>query len=51
MNEIYGNAGTILHVDLSTKEVKKEPVTEEMVREYIGGQGFSWAKRTCKAGS
>lgn len=43
MSEIYGNAGTILHVDLSTGKVSKEPVTEDMVENYLGGQGFCWA--------
>ena len=43
MGEIYGNAGTILHVDLSSGKVNKEPVTEDMVKEYLGGLGFCWA--------
>ncbi len=34
------NYGNILRVNLSTGEVKKEPVTEEMVKKYIGGLGF-----------
>jgi len=43
VGEIYGNADKILHVDLSTGKVDKEPVTEEMVKEYLGGLGFCWA--------
>lgn len=43
MGETYGNAGTILHIDLSTGNISKEAVTEDMVKEYVGGQGFAWA--------
>ena len=34
------NYGKILRVNLSTGEVKKEEVTEDMVKKYIGGLGF-----------
>jgi len=43
VGEIYGNADKILHIDLSTGKVDKEPVTEDMVKEYLGGVGFCWA--------
>jgi aldehyde:ferredoxin oxidoreductase len=37
---MYGYAGNILRVDLSCKEVSHEPLTEELVHNYIGGRGF-----------
>ena len=37
---MYGYAGNILRVDLSSGEVSYEPLTEELVHNYIGGRGF-----------
>ncbi len=34
----YGN---ILRVNLSTGEIKKEPISEDMVKKFIGGLGFA----------
>lgn len=36
----YGYGGSILRVNLTTGTIKKEPVTEELVREWLGGRGF-----------
>lgn len=36
-----GYAGKILRVNLSDKSVKKEDLTEELAKEYIGGRGFA----------
>lgn len=35
-----GYAPNVLRVNLSTKGIKKEPVSEGLVQEYIGGRGF-----------
>jgi aldehyde:ferredoxin oxidoreductase len=35
-----GYAGSILRVNLSSGEVKKEPLPDELVDNYIGGRGF-----------
>jgi aldehyde:ferredoxin oxidoreductase len=37
---MYGYAGNILRVDLSCGKVSYEPLTEELVHNYIGGRGF-----------
>jgi len=37
---LFGYAGRILHIDLSTGEIKKEPLNEEMAKKYIGGIGL-----------
>ncbi len=37
---MYGYAGNILRVDLSSGRVSHEPLTEELVHNYIGGRGF-----------
>ena len=37
---MYGYAGNILRVDLSCSKVSHEPLTEELVHNYIGGRGF-----------
>ncbi len=37
---MYGYAGKILHVNLSTGTIKTEPLDKEFAREYIGGLGF-----------
>jgi aldehyde:ferredoxin oxidoreductase len=39
--EYFGYAGLVLHVDLSTGEIRKEPLDMEMARKYLGGGGFS----------
>jgi len=37
---MYGYAGTLLRVDLSNGEIRKEPLPEDKVEEYIGGRGL-----------
>lgn len=37
---MYGYAGNILRVDLSSENIAIEPLTEELVDKYIGGRGF-----------
>jgi aldehyde:ferredoxin oxidoreductase len=37
---IDGYAGSILRVDLSSGEVSKTPLPEELIEKYIGGRGF-----------
>ncbi|MGD2037507.1 MAG: aldehyde ferredoxin oxidoreductase family protein [Desulfobacterales bacterium] len=37
---IDGYAGSILRVDLSSGEVSKTPLDDEMIEKYIGGRGF-----------
>jgi len=37
---IYGYSGTILRVNLSSGQVIKEPLSQEMVDKYLGGRGF-----------
>ena len=39
--EYFGYAGCILHVDLTTREIRKESLDKEMARKYLGGGGFS----------
>ena len=39
--EYYGYAGSILHVNLTTGEIRKEPLDIEMARKYIGGGGLA----------
>ncbi|RLI10057.1 hypothetical protein DRO33_05970, partial [Candidatus Bathyarchaeota archaeon] len=44
-----GYAGRILRVDLSTGDVKTEPLTEEVAKKYIGGIGlgmYLWVKNS-----
>ena len=38
---LYGYAGKILRVNLTTGNIKAEPLSEEMARDYIGGRGFA----------
>jgi len=38
---LHGYGGTILYVDLTSGEVRKESLTKEMVENYIGGEGFA----------
>ena len=37
---MYGYAGRILHVDLTTGKTRTEPLNEEYARKYIGGIGL-----------
>jgi len=37
---LYGYAGRILHVDLTTGKIETEPLKEELARKYIGGIGL-----------
>lgn len=38
---LYGYAGRILRVDLSSGQAKTEPLPEDMARDYLGGRGFA----------
>ncbi|MBI2831246.1 MAG: aldehyde ferredoxin oxidoreductase family protein [Chloroflexi bacterium] len=38
---MYGWAGTILRVDLTSGKIEKEPLSEELGRNYIGGRGIN----------
>ena len=38
---LHGYAGHILYVDLSTKKVRKEQLSEELMRDYIGNLGIN----------
>jgi len=38
---MYGWAGTILRVDLSSGKIEKEPLSEELRRNYLGGRGIN----------
>ncbi|HBL50156.1 MAG TPA: aldehyde ferredoxin oxidoreductase, partial [Firmicutes bacterium] len=38
---MYGYAGKILRVNLTTGNIAAEPLAEEMARDYIGGRGFA----------
>ncbi|RLF17735.1 MAG: aldehyde:ferredoxin oxidoreductase [Thermoprotei archaeon] len=40
-NRLYGYAGRILRINLSTQEVRKEPISKELVYNYLGGRGFN----------
>lgn len=37
---MYGYAGNILRVDLTSRKVSKEPLPQWLVDEYVGGRGF-----------
>ena len=37
---MYGYAGTILRVDLSNATIRKEPLSESLAKNFIGGRGF-----------
>jgi aldehyde:ferredoxin oxidoreductase len=37
---MYGYAGVILRVDLSNATIRKEPLSESLVENFIGGRGF-----------
>jgi aldehyde:ferredoxin oxidoreductase len=38
---MFGLAGKVLRVDLSTRETVYEPLSEEVARQYLGGRGFA----------
>jgi aldehyde:ferredoxin oxidoreductase len=37
---LYGYAGTILRIDLSSGRIDKQPLPEDLTDKYIGGRGF-----------
>lgn len=37
---MYGWTGTVLRVNLTTKQVTKEPLREDWARDYVGGRGL-----------
>ena len=37
---MYGYAGTILRVDLSSGAIEKQPLDESLAERFIGGRGF-----------
>jgi aldehyde:ferredoxin oxidoreductase len=37
---LYGYAGTILEVDLTSGQVARTPLPENLARDYLGGRGF-----------
>ena len=37
---MYGYAGVILRVDLSNATIRKEPLSESLAENFIGGRGF-----------
>jgi aldehyde:ferredoxin oxidoreductase len=37
---MYGYAGTILRVDLSNAGIRKEPLSESLAENFLGGRGF-----------
>ncbi|MCL5036471.1 MAG: aldehyde ferredoxin oxidoreductase family protein [Chloroflexi bacterium] len=40
---MYGYGGTILRINLTTGTIVKEPLSEDMIRQNIGGRGFNAA--------
>ena len=38
---IYGYAGKILYVDLSSRKIRKETLSEELIKDYIGSLGIN----------
>lgn len=38
---MYGWRGTILRVDLTSREIAKQPLDESVARDFIGGRGFN----------
>lgn len=40
--EYYGYAGQIIHVDLSSGKIKKEPISPELITGYLGGAGMQY---------
>ena len=41
MKKIYGYAGNILYVDLTSGEIRKEPLDLDKAKDFIGGMGLS----------
>ena len=41
MAQWYGWMGTILRVDLSNGKITKEPLSEEMAHDFVGGRGIN----------
>lgn len=39
MEKAYGYAGTILKIDLSNEEIKREPIPDDLIKNFIGGLG------------
>jgi aldehyde:ferredoxin oxidoreductase len=37
---LYGYAGSILRIDLSNGTFRKEPLSEELAQDFVGGRGF-----------
>ncbi|MEM2446334.1 MAG: aldehyde ferredoxin oxidoreductase N-terminal domain-containing protein, partial [Candidatus Bathyarchaeia archaeon] len=37
---MYGYAGRVLHVDLTTGKTRTEPLNEDYAKKYIGGIGL-----------
>jgi len=40
--EIPGYAGNILYVDLTTRQIRKEPLDHDVARDFISGQGINF---------
>jgi len=40
-DKLYGYAGKVLRINLSTQEIKKESISKEFVYGYLGGRGFN----------
>ena len=38
---MYGWTGKILRVNLTNREVREEPLKEEIAHKYVGGRGFT----------
>lgn len=38
---MYGWAGTIIYVDLTSRKIEKEPLSKELTSNYIGGRGIN----------
>lgn len=41
MSKLFGYAGKMLTVNLAAKRIVKEPLREDLVRNYLGGEGFT----------
>jgi len=37
---LYGYAGTILRIDLNNRTFRREPLSEIMAQNFVGGRGF-----------
>ena len=40
MNKLYGYAGKLLRVDLTSEQITEETLDEEIARKYVGGTGI-----------